>query len=69
VALEILPPLSATEQQAVRIALTRLGISRMNTSEIYGSAWRREAIREALESNPDVRYARSPRNTRGATRA
>jgi len=67
--LEILPPLPPAEQQALRIALTRLGVSRVRTSEGYGTAWRREASREALENSLDARYARSPRNTRGATRA
>jgi hypothetical protein len=52
----------------MRIALTRLGISPVNTPQSYASAWRREASREALE-DLGARYACSPRNTRGATRA
>ncbi|CAN5244803.1 hypothetical protein BH20ACT13_BH20ACT13_25850 [soil metagenome] len=67
--LEILPPLPPTEQQALRIALTRLGIACVKASGSYGSAWRREASREALENNLDARYARSPLSTPGATRA
>jgi hypothetical protein len=67
--LEIHPPLPPREQQALRIALTRLGLSRTITSDSYGSVWRREASREALQSILDAGYARSPRNTRGATRA
>lgn len=54
----------------MRSALSRLGISCEDTMSTYGSLWRREATCEALENDlVDRDYARSPRNTRGATRA
>lgn len=70
VELDVAPPLPEAERQAVRNALVRAGIQLDGTPDAYGNAWRRAAAREAVESEPAPgRYARSPRSTRGATRA
>jgi len=38
--------------------------------DAYAGEWRRVATREGVDNEPELaRYARSPRSTRGATRA
>ena len=51
-------------------ALGRAGIRLEPEAVAYRSAWWRAAAREAVDNAPEpVRYALSPRSTRGATRA
>jgi hypothetical protein len=65
----IVPPVAASEARALATALERAGI-RGPDDRGYHSAWRRSALREAVErSAPEDDYALSPRSTRGATRA
>lgn len=70
-ALEVTPELGHAEREALRAALDRAGVSlESRPSRGYESAWRRAALREGVEDEPVAqRYARSPRSTRGATRA
>jgi hypothetical protein len=68
--LRITPHLGGAEQEALRVALERAGVSLASELRGYESAWRRAASREAVDNEPVARrYARSPRSTRGATRA
>jgi hypothetical protein len=74
VAIEITPELGAGEQEALGMALERAGVSLEARPRGHGSAWRRAAAREAVDNEPvaaasKLPYARSPRSTRGATRA
>lgn len=69
-ALEITPHLDDAEREALRAALDRAGVSLEPRPPGYESAWRRAASREAVDNEPEARrYARSPRSTRGATKA
>jgi hypothetical protein len=54
---------------ALRAALRQAGIALDERPAAYASAWRRAAAREAVASDRAEPYARSPRSTRGATRA
>ena len=68
--LEVVPPLPEAERHALRLALTRAGIRLDGLPDAYAGAWRRVAAREGVDNEPALdRYARSPRSTRGATRA
>jgi hypothetical protein len=68
--LRITPHLGDAEQEALRAALEGAGVSLAPHPRGYESAWRRAASREAVDNHPMAqRYARSPRSTRGATRA
>ena len=68
--IEATPALSEPELEAVRLALVRLGVELSTTPPIGGSGWQMTAAREALDNRPPrPHYARSPRSTRGATRA
>lgn len=68
--LEAIPPLDDSELAAIRVALTRAGVRLDGQPPVYTSRWRRSAVREAVDNEPEiVRYARSPRSTPGATRA
>jgi hypothetical protein len=72
--IEITPELGAAEQEALRSALDRAGVSIEQRSRGHDSAWRRAASREAVDNEPvpptsKLPYARSPRSTRGATKA
>lgn len=52
------------------LALARAALRLDGPSEAYASPWRRRAALEAVDNEPEpTRYARSPRSTRGATRA
>lgn len=64
--------MSEQESAALSAALAKAGVPLHARSEAYDSAWRRVAAREAVDNQPArtvVRYARSPRSTRGATSA
>ena len=65
----VAPPVAAAEMRALRAVLEAAGL-RAPDAHGYDSAWRRSALREAVEQSEleDV-YAFSPRSTRGATRA
>ena len=68
--IEATPPLTESELEAVRMGFARLEIDLSTMPSIGASAWRFAAAREAVDSEPSrPRYARSPRKTRGATRA
>ncbi len=63
---------SAAELAAIEHALSRSGIGLESTGASRVTLWRRAAAREAVTppaSMIDAGYARSPRSTRGATRA
>jgi hypothetical protein len=70
--LHVVPALPEPELTAIRQALSRAGVRLEGRPEGYLSAWRRASAREAVDNEPTpVRagYVRSPRSTRGATRA
>jgi hypothetical protein len=68
--LEAVPALGESERRALTHALEGAGVRLDGAPEPYRSAWRRTAAHEAVDNEPaPVRYARSPRRTRGATRA
>lgn len=68
--IEVFPPIREAEQRAVTHVLRRAGIRLDGLPELYRSAWRRTAAHEAVDNEPaPIRYALSPRSTRGATRA
>jgi hypothetical protein len=68
--LTLTPPVPQLDLNALRQALTRAGVRVDAAPEAYASAWRRAAAREAtLGESASPGYARSPRRTRGATRA
>jgi hypothetical protein len=72
VALDVVPALPEPELTAIRRVLSRAGVQLDGQPESYLSAWRRASAREAVDNEPArvrVSYARSPRSTRGATRA
>jgi hypothetical protein len=67
---ELTPHLGDAEREALRVALDRAGVLLEARPRGDESAWRRAASREAVDNEPAVqRYARSPRSTRGATKA
>lgn len=62
-------PLDAAVQQAIFAAFEEAGV-RTSRALVYDDAWRRAALREAVEGDePELGYALSPRSTLGATRA
>lgn len=68
--IEATPALTENELEVVRVGLARLEIGLSAKPSIGASAWQFAAAREAVASEPSrPRYARSPRRTRGATRA
>ncbi len=68
--LEAIPTLSEHGLALVGRALASARAGFAATNSGYDSAWRRAAAREAVDRQPAVvRYAPSPRSTRGATRA
>ena len=68
--LEVVPPLSPPEQEALTEALARAGLELDGPPPGYASAWRRVGLAEATGSGDESDgYAFSPRSTRGATRA
>ncbi len=69
VEIAVLPPVADAELRALRAGLQRAGLLGPDAPG-YESAWRRSALREAVERGElDDAYALSPRSTRGATRA
>lgn len=69
-AIDIDPPVGVRERLVVRRALDLAAVAGTREPPSAGSEWRRSAAREAVETDPvDSGYARSPRRTRGATRA
>ena len=68
--IELTPSAAARDVAVVRSALEAVGIPVDPAFRRPLSAWARAALREAVENEPvGPRYAPSPRNTRGATRA
>lgn len=66
---EATPAVAGTEHRVLVVALERTDAGPSGTQP-YASTWRRAGLREAVEDDDgDVRYAFSPRSTRGATRA
>jgi hypothetical protein len=56
-------------RQAILAAFEEAGV-RTSGTLVYDDAWRRAALREAVEGDePELGYALSPRSTLGATRA
>lgn len=69
-ALDVVPQPSEEERAVLARALGAAGIGDDATPEAYRGSWWRTAVREAVDrQQPLRRYARSPRSTRGATRA
>ena len=67
--IDVTPPPGESEHGALVLALERADLGG-RPDEPYGQAWRLAALHEAaLGDEADVRYAFSPRSTRGATRA
>jgi hypothetical protein len=65
----VIPPVAAAEMRALQAVLQQTGLRGPNARG-YESAWRRSALREAVERGElENAYALSPRSTRGATRA
>jgi hypothetical protein len=70
VEIDIAPPAGERERAALAAALTRAGIEPDGRPPAYASRWRRAGLAEAVEREPAlVRYALSPRKSRGAARA
>ena len=64
------PPISEAERDTLKLALTRSGIRLDELPDAYAGAWKRAAAREGVDNEAALaRHARSPRSTRGATRA
>ena len=69
------PEVADEALDAVRVSAARVGVSVTPVATTRGSAWWRAGVEEAVEQAPlevvAPRYdaARSPRSTRGATRA
>lgn len=69
-ALDVVPPVSPDEEQALAEALGRAGIELDGHAPGYEGAWRRAGLEEATgHGDEEPGYALSPRSTRGATRA
>jgi hypothetical protein len=67
--LSVSPPVADSTEHALRDALRTIGVDTPR-ARAYEDAWRRAALQEGVEGDDaDVRYAPSPRSTRGATRA
>jgi hypothetical protein len=67
--LDSTPALDAATRQAVFAAFEEIGM-RTSGTLAYDDAWRRAALREAVEGDElELGYALSPRSTLGATRA
>jgi hypothetical protein len=68
--LDVVPSLSPAETSVLAEAVRRSGIELDGESDPYASAWRRAGLVEAADGDGESDgYARSPRSTRGATRA
>jgi hypothetical protein len=67
---EVTPEPEERERRALLVALARANTA-VIAHEPYRQAWRAAGLREAVgdDDADDVRYAFSPRSTRGATRA
>jgi hypothetical protein len=50
---EVRPPVSAEELAALRLALEQADVRFEERPAVYESAWRRVALREAAEDDPD----------------
>ena len=74
-AFDVQPSVGDSELAAIRAAFERVGLPLDTRPAAYTSNWRRAALEEAFDDEPEpvrpepVRYAPSPRRTRGATRA
>ncbi len=68
--LDTRPPLPDDERLALERALAEAGIPLDEAPAQYRGAWQQAAAEEAVDCEPSADgYARSPRSTRGATRA
>jgi hypothetical protein len=65
---DVTPPLEDGERRSLVHAL-ELAELRVGVGDPYRDAWRAAGLREGVDDDEEVRYAFSPRNTRGATRA
>ena len=65
---DVSPPPADEERRALLLAL-ELAEPRERAGESYRQAWRVAGLREGVDDDEEVRYAFSPRSTRGATRA
>jgi hypothetical protein len=65
---QITPEPGPEEREAIEAALRRLN-GRGPTPAAYDSAWRKAALREAVEPEPDLQAGARPRRSFGATRA
>jgi hypothetical protein len=67
--LDTTPAVDVVVRQALLGVLRQTGVDSSRASG-YDDAWRRAALREAVEGDElDLAYALSPRSTLGATRA
>jgi hypothetical protein len=70
VAFQIRPPLPEPARSAVGRALAEAGLTMDGAPDGYARQWWRTGVREAVDAGSSAApYARSPRRTRGATRA
>jgi hypothetical protein len=70
VRIDVVPEVSDPERTAMLQALTRAGIDLGGKPAAHSSRWLRTGLREAVGALPaPPAHARSPRSTRGATRA
>jgi len=70
VELEVVPPLSPAEKAVLAEAVRRAASELDGEHDPYATAWRRAGLAEAADGDGEQEgYARSPRSTRGATRA
>lgn len=68
--IRVRPDVDELALAALERGLAAAGVRLDGDGRAPASAWLRTARREAVEKEPaPVRYARSPRSTRGATRA
>jgi hypothetical protein len=73
-AIDVRPSLPPHEREAIAGLLASAGVDLDETPTAYSSRWLRLGLREAVQARPErsraaAPYARSPRSTRGATRA
>jgi hypothetical protein len=68
--IDVVPGVGESERAAIAQALARAGVDLHGIPGVYISRWLRTGLQDAVDALPVPRaYARSPRSTRGATRA